>query len=80
MTAEALEQLREQAMHLSELERAALARDLIRSLDAPFDEGVEQAWDAEIAQRVAQIETGEAQLISRDDFRMLARKRIESQG
>jgi Putative addiction module component len=45
MATEALERLRSQIMVLPEAERAELAHELIKSLDAPQDNGVEDAWD-----------------------------------
>ncbi|KXS52014.1 addiction module protein [Marinobacter persicus] len=52
MTALELEALRNAAMTLSEQERAALAKDLMASLDGPTDEGVAEAWDREIRRRI----------------------------
>ena len=43
MTTETLDHLRSQISTLSESERAALARELIMSLDGPRDDSVEQA-------------------------------------
>jgi putative addiction module component (TIGR02574 family) len=46
---------------LSERERAHLAETLLRSLEPEQDEGVEEAWEAEIARRVEEIRSGTAQ-------------------
>ena len=43
------------ALELPENERAALARDLIASLDGPADAGAQQAWEAEIAKRLDEL-------------------------
>jgi|GEM_PF-7045353 hypothetical protein len=43
MTTETLDHLRSQISTLSESERAALAREIIMSLDGPRDDSVEQA-------------------------------------
>jgi putative addiction module component (TIGR02574 family) len=71
-----MERLRSEALTLSELERAELAHTLIESLDAPADEGVEKAWDREIARRIAQIDSGQAKLIDREEFRKRIQARI----
>lgn len=75
MSNDTLDRLRSELLSLPEAERAELARDLIRSLDAPADEGVEEAWDREIARRIEQIEAGQATLLSREELRrrMMAR-------
>lgn len=48
----------EEALHLDEGERAALASLLIESLDMEVEEGVEAAWVAEIERRVAALDSG----------------------
>jgi len=45
MSTATMERLRSEVLTLSEPERAELAHELIKSLDAPADEGVEAAWD-----------------------------------
>lgn len=71
-----IEQLRSQVLNLSETERADLAHDLIKSLDAPVDEGVEDAWDREVVRRIAQIDAGQAGLLDREEFRKRLQDRI----
>jgi putative addiction module component (TIGR02574 family) len=61
---------------LSESERAALAHELIMSLDGPRDESVKQAWNDEIVRRVAKVRSGKATLLSRDEFRTRMRESI----
>jgi putative addiction module component (TIGR02574 family) len=56
---EAVEQLKARANALSPEERADLAHFLLTTLE-PQEEGVEEAWRAEIARRVAQIRSGQA--------------------
>lgn len=56
---EAVEQLKSQASVLSAPERAELARFLLASL-APEEESVQEAWQAEITRRVAEIRGGSA--------------------
>ena len=50
----------EDALHLDESERAALASLLIESPDLEVEEGVEAAWVAEIERRVAELDSGTA--------------------
>ncbi|MCH8490912.1 MAG: addiction module protein [Oceanicaulis sp.] len=76
MTTETLNHLRSQISTLSESERAALARELIMSLDGPRDDSVEQAWHDEIIRRVAKVKSGKATLLSREEFRTKMRARI----
>lgn len=71
-----LERLRSQALQLSEQERSELAHSLIQSLDAPADESVEAAWDIEIARRIAEIDSGQAKLLSREEFRQKIQARL----
>lgn len=74
MSTAKLERLRSELLTLSEPERAELAHALITSLDAPADEGVEAAWDQEIVRRIAEIDSGQAKLLDREEFR----KRIQA--
>jgi len=76
MTTEAFNQLRSQISALSESERAALARELIMSLDGPADDSVEvaQAWNEEIIRRVSRVKSGDATLLSREEFRAKMRE------
>ncbi len=62
MSTATLERLRSELLTLSEAERAELAHELIKSLDAPADEGVSESWDREIVRRIAQIDSGQAKL------------------
>ena len=77
MTAEPLQRLRSEALALSEAERAELAHDLIQSLDAPHDNAVVDAWELEISRRIAEIDSGQAELVERSGFRRRIRERIE---
>jgi putative addiction module component (TIGR02574 family) len=45
------------ALSLDESDRAALAGDVIESLEGEADPGAEAAWDAEIKRRVAELDT-----------------------
>lgn len=78
MSTDTMERLRSEALTLSETERAELAHDLIESLDAPADEGVGEAWNNEIVRRIAQIDSGQAKLLNRDEFRKKLQDRIRN--
>lgn len=71
-----LDRVRLEAMQLSEIERAELARDLVRSLDAPNDSGTHAAWEREIARRLAAIDTSTARLIDREELRRQIQTRL----
>jgi len=70
-----LEKLRSEALSLSESERAELAHDLVASLDGPVDSDVEKDWDTEILRRLAEIDSGTASLIDREELRRRMRAR-----
>ena len=56
-------------------ERARLALELIRSLDADPEDGVAEAWDAEIDRRGAEVEAGTAEEMTLDEYRAHVRQR-----
>jgi putative addiction module component (TIGR02574 family) len=56
--ADTLERLKAEAAALSSQQRAELAHFLIHSLDGEEEEGVEAAWEAEVARRIEDIEAG----------------------
>lgn len=62
MTSE-VSKLLEQALSLSVEEQEALADSLISNLGGKVDEGVRAAWDAEIATRIADLDSGRAKTI-----------------
>mgnify|MGYP001558348287 FL=1 len=64
-----VKEIEQELLNLPQAERARLAHRLIVSLDedVPADEGVDAAWLEEIKRRDAEIERGEAQLISADE-------------
>lgn len=78
MAAEILRKLRSEALMLPESDRAELAHELIKSLDAPADTGVADAWEKEILHRLAEIDSGTAKLIDRDEFRRRIHARLGS--
>jgi putative addiction module component (TIGR02574 family) len=54
------EKLKLELSHLSIQERAEIALFLIHSLNETADQDIESAWDAELAQRTQQINSGSA--------------------
>jgi putative addiction module component (TIGR02574 family) len=71
-----LEDIKEKAQQLSEMERAELALALIESLDGPPDADVEEAWRIEIERREGQVERGEVQPIPGDEVLERLRRRL----
>ena len=59
--------LLDQALQLPEDERAEIAAVLFRSLEVVDSEGVEEAWDREIARRLAEIDASEVRLVPWDE-------------
>ncbi len=53
----------EQALKLPSNERAAVAEQLIQSLDPIQETDVEQAWQQEVQRRLTEFENGEATTI-----------------
>lgn len=54
----AIDQLKSEMTLLTAKERAELAHFLIETLEVESDEGVEAAWDAELARRSDEIKSG----------------------
>ncbi len=77
MSTRELDAVRQDALALSELERAELARDLVASLDGPGDPDVDAAWDIEICRRINEIESGKATLLDPAEVLARARNRIK---
>jgi len=67
MSSPSLKQALDLALELSAAERAALAHDLLASLDGPADADAARAWEAEIARRLEQLEHGGAQTVDADE-------------
>ena len=76
MAGPTLEKVRSEALRLPESERAELAHSLVASLDGPADADVEPAWDAQILRRLAEIDSGTAELIDREELRRRMRARM----
>jgi putative addiction module component (TIGR02574 family) len=54
-----------------------ITKEEIDGLDPGCDDGVEQAWDAEIARRVAEIESGTVRLIPWSEVRRRIEKTLK---
>jgi putative addiction module component (TIGR02574 family) len=76
MSTSTMKRLSSEVLALPESERAELALELIRSLDTPAEEGVEEAWDREIGRRIAHIDSGQAKVLDRDEFRKRVRAKL----
>jgi putative addiction module component (TIGR02574 family) len=76
MSSPTLEKLRSEALRLPELERAELAHELVKSLDAPADIDAVEAWEKELLRRLAEVDAGTAKLIDRDELRNRMRARM----
>ncbi|MHB0958932.1 MAG: addiction module protein [Pirellulaceae bacterium] len=62
------QQVLQSALALPESERAEIAASLIHSLDTDTDDGVDEAWAAEVQRRIESIDKGEVTLIPWDDL------------
>jgi putative addiction module component (TIGR02574 family) len=67
-------ELLKKALTLPGKERADLAASLIDSLDTTVDDGVDAAWQEEIARRLQDIETGHVKTIPWEEVREKGRK------
>ena len=76
MSSATLEQIRSEALRLPEPERAELAHELVKSPDAPADADATEAWENELLRRLAEVDTGTATLIDREDLRNRMRARM----
>jgi putative addiction module component (TIGR02574 family) len=61
--------LLERALALSVEEQEALADSLISNLGGKVDEGVTAAWEAEVARRIAELDSGKAKTTSWEEVR-----------
>jgi putative addiction module component (TIGR02574 family) len=67
--AKSARELFEEAMRLDPKERATLMRLLVDSLDAESEEGAEEACRVEIARRIAELDSGQAQAVPWEELR-----------
>jgi len=68
-----LQQLEDEALHLSEEERAELAQKLLLSLDVPTNTEIEEDWLIEAHRRAKEIDEGIVQPIPAEEVRKKAR-------
>ena len=73
-----LETITNEAMTLSEKERAKLALDLVASLDGMAKISVSEAWDAEICRRINEIESGKIKSLDVSKVLERARARLRN--
>ncbi len=69
-----LAELSKKAQTLAVEERAQLAQELLESVERDSDPEVQEAWEAEIASRIAKYERGEATLIPAEEVFAAARR------
>lgn len=77
MNSRVLDKLRQDALQLPKAERAALAHDLVQSLDEPADADFTAAWDAEILRRLDEVDSGRAVTFDRREFTLRVRERLQ---
>lgn len=65
----AVQELYEKASELAPNDRAELAGLLLESIEEPSDDGVEQAWAAEIERRLAEFRAGRVKRIPWSEVR-----------
>ena len=65
----AVQELYEKASELAPNDRAELAGLLLESIEEPADEGVEEAWAAEIERRMADFRAGRVKTIPWSELR-----------
>jgi hypothetical protein len=69
--------LKREALRLPPEERARLASELLESLDELPQQDADRLWVGEAPRRVAQIDTGEVQLVSSDEVDHKARALLQ---
>ena len=69
-----LDDISKQARNLTLEERAQLAQELLESVERDSDPDVQQAWESEVASRIARYERGEAKLIPAEEVFAAARR------
>jgi putative addiction module component (TIGR02574 family) len=67
-----LKQIENQALDLSEEERAQLAQKLILSLESSNDEDLDKEWLLEAKRRAVELDNGEVQPIPAEEVRKKA--------
>jgi putative addiction module component (TIGR02574 family) len=69
MMTRAVQELYEKASELTPNDRAELAGLLLESIEEPAEEGVEEAWAAEIERRMAEYRAGRVKTIPWSEVR-----------
>jgi putative addiction module component (TIGR02574 family) len=69
----------DEALSLSDQDRAEIAATLIESLDPDADAQTHEAWDAEIAKRLAEIDSGAVTTIPWPEVRKMLRESVDGQ-
>lgn len=69
-----LDELSKKAQSLTVEERAQLAQELLESVERDADPDVEAAWEAQIADRIAKYERGDAKLVPAEEVFAAARR------
>ena len=77
MGSDTLRWLRDQGLMLPAGERAELAHELVKSLDAPADADAALGWEKELLRRLAEVDAGTARLVDRDEFRRRMQRRLD---
>ena len=72
MTQEARDLL-QKALALPESERAALAGNLLSSLDTTVDQDVDAAWQQEVAHRLDEVQSGKVKTIPWEEVQQKGR-------
>ena len=70
-------ELLQKALALPENERAELAGTLISSLDITVDPDVDAAWQAEVARRAQEVESGKIKTIPWEQVRQKGRTLLD---
>lgn len=63
-----IERILKEAKALPESDRARLAQELVATLDGPADPDAAAAWDSELEKRLSDLRSGNAELLSREEF------------
>ena len=71
-------ELRDAALALTPEERARLAHDLLRSLDASPELGAESAWISEVEKRARELADGSVSPVNWADARERIKRRLSS--
>lgn len=67
-----LKQIEDEALHLSEDERAELAQKLLLSLDVPSENEIAEGWLVEARRRARELDEGTVQPVPAEEVRRKA--------